>query len=627
MGQRWAIHGQTESKVSSEGDRRFNGLDMTRDRSILEPGMLAVSQNKRLNNGIAATRPACDFPPDFNPGFTNQLLGSGVFSNPNGDEVLLVAESGQTFVWVLQYGKDPVQIPINADANPLLLSATFQVKFVQAFDHVLLLRRPAGGRPPLVWDGTYPPAGTAKFVAVTTTQTIPDVVIPNGCWNGEPFQERVLYYNDQFPFTIGTGINPDRDTILMSETDDYSAYDPAIGVFKINGGESNVLTSVMGYYRGGVLCFFRRGIHLLENFTNPSIGIGDQRMVNDFLGCVSNEGKVMVGVDVYFLSDPGAGVYRISEAVQDQIAVNPLAVSDPIQPFIDSINWPQATYWASMKTLGVYVYLAVPTDASTKILGTGNTQIAVYNQYTRQWESIDSFSDPKFSFQEMHVISLAGSTQNNQTQSPIIAPRRLIAVDWYRQQIYGLYWGNGHTDDEIGPGGQSFPINDSIETRGYTLGDPTMFKRFERTCFSIQTFAPELNLVSISDGYNEVKALNRFPVHKDRLHYYIHGKGKFIPGTSDPDAPKRMDYSVDDGTPSYVIEDFEGLPIGNITKWPGKQGSEILIGALQTSLERYQIRQNGRFASIGIYNTQGVCNITSVSVDGISVQEGIRVVA
>ena len=696
---RWALSGPKETKVLTEGDARFNGLDMTRDRAILEPGTLAVSQNKRLINGIAATRPGCQFPADFNPGFTNQLVGSGVFSNPNGDEMLLVAELNANFVWALQFGKDAVKIPIVAGT----LSSTyesgicdcFQVKFVQAYDHVYLLRRPSGKHSTLIWDGTLPPSSTANFTPVTQVSTpgTGDIIIPGGVypssfsdgvstsgsaiytsvtadfvsgdvgktitgtnipaattilsvtsptqitlsanatasgsalsftivsrtpfvryncpWNGEPFAERILLYNDQFPARVATP-TPDRDSFIMTNSEEWDLYNPATGFWQINSGESNVLTKVMGYYRGGVLCFFRRGIHILENFTlpPPTGPLGDQRMINNFLGLVSNTAAAQIGVDVYFLSEPGKGVYRISEAVQDQIAVNPLAVSDPIQPFMDTINWPQAQYWATMKTLGVYVYLGVPTDTSIDIIGTGNNMIAVFNQYTRQWESIDTFADPNFSFQELQVLSCGGV-------------RQLLAVDWYRHQIYGMYYGG--LTDQIGINGTDYPINDVIETRGYTLGDPVAFKRYERLNLGVQTFDPIFNLTSISDGFNERKTLNRVPITKDRLRYYIHGKGKFDPNTGDPLAPKRQDYSLGLAG-DYAIEDFEDLPVGAIQQWPGTLVSPYTLQKQQT-LERYQIRQNGRYASIRVDNSQGNCDVLSASVDGIPVQEGVKLVS
>ena len=76
-----------------DGDPGWTGIDMTRERDALEPGMLALGQNTRLRTRRARQRSGTAMPGDFNPtnGFTNYLVGSGVFTDPNGDELLLVA--------------------------------------------------------------------------------------------------------------------------------------------------------------------------------------------------------------------------------------------------------------------------------------------------------------------------------------------------------------------------------------------------------------------------------------------------------------------------------------------------------------------------------------------------------
>ena len=624
---RWSGQGQSESRVLSEGDARFIGMDLTRDPPLLQPGMLHYSGNKRLLNGVAETRPGIQFPPDFNPGYTNQLVGSGVFSNPNGDEMLLVGELNANFIWALEFGKDPVQIPIvNPDsvAGESGILDCQRVRFVQAFDHVYALRRPSGTHTALIWDGAIP----GQFVPVKLQAGAPgtSVVIPGGTsgtpvvrsnlvsWNGEPFAERILFYND-FDFVKRDGTVPDRDTLIMTDTDRWDSYDRANGAFRINSGESNVLTRVLGYYRGSVLVFFRRSIHILENFTTPVPTatppiVGDQRQINNFLGCVSNQSMCQVGVDVYFLSEPGRGVYRISEAVQEQIAVNPMAVSDPLQGVIDLINWNQAAQWASMRALGPYVYLAVPINYPPPFTPPrGNNVVLVYNQYSRQWESIDFFLDPNFSFQEMHVL-LCGDV------------RQMVAVDWYRKQVHGMYYGG--LTDMIGVGGAEYTIQDLIQTRGYTLGDPTAFKRFERTSIAVETFDPEFKVSSNTDGYNEVKLLTDVPVTKNRLRYYIHGHKFYTEGVDSEDAPKREDYSA--ANVNYAIEDFQSLQTGPLTNWPGVNATTY-TGEDQSTVERFQIRQNGRWVFITINNAFGRCNVAAVSVDGIPVQEGIRTLA
>ena len=53
---KWETYGPRDSRVLVDGDARFVGVDMTRDRALLGPGILARSENKRLRNGAAATR-------------------------------------------------------------------------------------------------------------------------------------------------------------------------------------------------------------------------------------------------------------------------------------------------------------------------------------------------------------------------------------------------------------------------------------------------------------------------------------------------------------------------------------------------------------------------------------------
>ena len=155
--------------------------------------------------------------------------------------------------------------------------------------------------------------------------------------------------------------------------------------------------------------------------------------------------------------------------------------------------------------------------------------------------------------------------------------------------------------DQIGLGVSQVSIQDLIETRGYTLHDPTAFKRFERVNIGLKAFEPSFLISSISDGQNEIKSLTtNGPVTKSNLRYYIHGHKFFHAGVDNPDSAKREDYFA--STAPFDIEK-------------------------QETIERYQIRQNGRWASIQVYNTQGNCDISAISVDGLPVSEGIRTLA
>jgi len=73
------------------------------------------------------------------------------------------------------------------------------------------------------------------------------------------------------------------------------------------------------------------------------------------------------------------------------------------------------------------------------------------------------------------------------------------------------------------------------------------------------------------------------------------------------------------------VEDFEEFPVGPIDFLPPtgiNQG-----GPMQQSLERFQIRQNGRYCQIEVESDSGQCDVLGVGIEAIPAQEGIKVVA
>ena len=64
----------------------------------------------------------------------------------------------------------------------------------------------------------------------------------------------------------------------------------------------------------------------------------------------------------------------------------------------------------------------------------------------------------------------------------------------------------------------------------------------------------------------------------------------------------------------------------SIEVWAGTNASVYNYEKQQT-LERYQIRQNGRWASIRVDNSKGICDVLAVSVDGIGVADGLKLLA
>jgi len=586
-----------------DGDRRFIGLDMTRDRALLGPGMLAVSENKRLRNGSADTRKGVIEPVDFYAPFTNILLGSGIYCNPNGDEVMLVAENTRNFVWALQYGKDPIQIKIDPAAGTLTGITT--VRFCQAFDKVLLFRRnPIAGNDTLEWNGNTDQTNAANYfkeVVVSPGGGTDTVLIPPTT-DGEPFQSRVLLYNSCWPspvawdHTIPARFTTGRDQMVMSLILDYTRTDPVYDVFRLNAGESDYITRIWPYYNGSVIVFKKNTIHLLGNFTGDTT-LATQGMLSKRLGLSGPFGVTEDGNDLLFLSEPG-GIFRLSEVIQERIGAQAVPVSDPIQPIIDQINWlaardPRFGGGARAETLGIYTFFALPIGKLA--YGLGNNTVAVFNSATKLWESIDTWADPTFSIHAMHVTNYDGA-------------RALYALDYARSRVYVLY--QAESFEQIND--NAWPILDAIETRGYTCDDPNSFKRFARAPIALRTSDPEAYVSAITDGVNEVKALTPLPLTKDRRKFYQHGHKDWGSG-DDPLEPKRQDYSVMEIS-DYQGLDFDDLPIGPITDVPGTSVS-MTAGPRQQTLERFSVRTNGRWVSLRIENKSGVCDVLSVGVE------------
>jgi hypothetical protein len=210
----------------------------------LQPGTLARSENKRLRIGAAATRLGNVQASDFNVAFVNQFIGSGIYSNPNGDEVMLIAEKDQTYVWALQYGKDAFKVNLHAGQT---LAGFAAVEFVQAFDKVLMLRRDGGT--PLEWDGTVGHTFDVVVAPPGAFSVIPSV------WHGTAFQSRVLYYKANFAAL------PWSYQFIESDILEYADYDPVLESFQVNAGEAGWITRLWPYFQQSVIVFKRRTIH------------------------------------------------------------------------------------------------------------------------------------------------------------------------------------------------------------------------------------------------------------------------------------------------------------------------------------------------------------------------------
>ncbi len=586
---RFDFYGQRDTPDITGGDDRFIGIDMTRDHPVVAPGMLTRGENTRVRTGRVQQRLGTLMPGDFNPvaGFGNYLVGSGVFRNPNGDEILLVAPAMTKYTWAVQQGKDPFKINYNGGVTGTngAGGGINGVQFVQAFNKVLLLRRPLQGSPTenLVWDGTAPVNGVSPTEWVLTTLSPDGLKLVPGTFNGEPFMDRIIFYKANQPSTTT------RDEWLMSDVEDYTSYDSVFQRFRTNPGEADFITRIMSYYRGAVVIFKNQSIHLAELQPKYPVSI-TQRILNRTLGAFGNKMPVMIGSDVLFLSMPG-GFYSLSEVIQEQITTLPVPISEPIQDVINDINWPVTAQIGCSAALDNYAFFAVALGRGASRLNA----ILVYDTQSKQWVSApDRWTDETFAFNAMHVTNYDGVS-------------RLFAIDYVNSAIYLLYEG---ISDQLTTGEWTVPFK--METRGYTGDDPLSFKRYGRAILGLSTYDPEITVTAITDGHAEEKNLTPEPITKDRTKFYQHGHKDFDVLTDDPNEIKREDYSIVD-LDNFASDDFEDLPVGPISFIPAT--SPLVVGNSQQSLERFLVRSWGRWCSLRIENNSGSCEVTSAGVE------------
>lgn len=566
---RYSTAQTTPTAPAQEGDPFFDRVNEKEERSSLPPGTLAKSVNKRLRRKKAECREGT-WPPVFsNIAAPTSIRGFGVYSNPNGDEVLLVA--GLNEVYVIKDGSYPTTIAVDS-------SLASSVEFVQAHDKVIifqgLLKRQ------LMWDGVDSKGFkqiTKSNPADTSTKLIPKAI------TAEHVSDRLVIISG-------------RNTVIATDILDYTSYDAALEEFFINRDSGDGLVRIFNYAKGIVICFGSRSTALLLNFEDDPT-LATIELLNSHLGLAGRKAVEMLGGDVLFLSDPG-GIYRIAQSFESRLQAIPLPVTDPIQPLIDRINWKAAT-GAVAKANGEYVYFAVPIDGS-KV----NNCMIVFNGATDIIEGYDTWPSP-FQIDDLAVTLYQGE-------------RRLFALDKNAKRIYLMY--EGKSDFIYDPGTETtteHPIADLIETRGFQSPgynpasrsyDYSTRRDFKNVEIGLSTWAPSLTVTELTEAANDERPLNSNPITKSRTEYYTFGRKNFdlTNANDDWDLPGREDYSM-------IIDDTGFDP-----------GSGIDFDRKQNCTLRFATKARGRYVSYRIEGNGGQSDVLGVLMESTGTQREPR---
>lgn len=593
---RWQNFTRGDTVPFTDGDLGWLGIDSTHDRDKIIRGMLYEGRNTRLRTGSVKQRGGTQIPQDFNPtgGFENSLVGAGLFKDPLGRELLLVAPASVDYTVALAFSRDPVQIDYATSPAPTGDNGSGIVEFVQTFDKVHLLRIPNQGSPGenLVWNGGTTATDADRW-NVTTLSTNGFTLVP-AKWHGEPWGDRCIFYTALWPGA------PERDTWIVTDLYDYSSYDPVYQTIRTNAAQSDTITRIKAYMKGSAIIYKNKTVHLAQDLGTYPFSVGQRKLAD--IGSIGINMPLDIGGDQIFLSQPN-GFYRLSEIIQDQIVALPVPISEGIQRVIDQINWPYTTIWGCSAALGNYAFFGVCLGPTAQRLNT----VLVYDTQRRQWESAgDTWRDPSFAFNKLISLDFGGT-------------QRLCAVDYNSGTIYLLYEG---VRDELRTGSFSVPFR--MVSRGYVGSEGMAIKKFGRLRVSIASWDPKVNITAKMDGVNEEFLLTEDPITKSNANYYSLGKDPFNPLTDDPRAPYREDYSTSDFD-NFVAEDFESLPEGEISMIPGTLFEAVTD--MQESVEPLMVRQMGRHCSIIVENDEGQVEVQAIELEGQQSINTIRTAA
>lgn len=550
---RYAKYFPRDTPMEIKGDPILLGIDMVTKPAALRPGYGQDAQNKRFGRGSADTRKGTVTPVHANIPTYGTIYGGGIYSDPNTSSEEWLMLAVSDGVWFVREGRYPVKVDLAAG---LTIDGT--VNLIQCFDVVVLFR--GFDETPLVWEGNW----YGEFTEIEQSAS--------GSTNPIPNSDTAVLFGPANRLLVKAS----RDEIAVSDSGDFTRYDEILDEFRINSGSDDSITVIFPYDKTTILIFKDQSIFLVENI------FGDLSTVKG--GDVSREGKGSVaqfgvqkwGSKVVFFANDGIWALKPAEnANNGLLEVEQMPVSYEVTPLIDRINWSAASGIVS-EQLGDEIIFAVPIDGSTY-----NNAALVLNRVTGVWAGLDTWdSDSGFRMDRLFVTDYLGR-------------KRIYAVDFEHGRVCVMYEG---TSDTVGT--TDYPISDYFHSRGYAAAE-LGFQYLSRVVITEETQNPSLTITAYTDGVNEGQTLaeNRT---RNRLKYWTWGKADYDITDADSNHGVR-------GRQDYTFLSTDGAPSDH----------NIDPNLKQQVDDPYPIRDVGRSISIKIANSQGICNVHSIAVDGM----------
>lgn len=567
------------------------------NEAILGPGTLADARNVRLTDGIARTRPGFRATLHLNqPWWTGavagdyEVLGSGVFSDPDGVEWLMLAVIvGGSTSQVLAVRDNSSYRTLPLGAGQTFVSGS-RVDLVQGFDGMLCFRGDGVGsedeQTPLAWAGDWI-AGAFDEVAQTNNGSF-DAPIPNA-------STATTMANRLF---CASG----RDTVAVSDILEYTRWDAALNEFRINEGSDDRIVALVPWRNSNLLVLMEQSTHVITGVSGDLSGAAVQT-VHRSLGCVGPRAWAYVGGDVAFLSQ--SGIYRVSEIFENSNQVAEVPMSDPVDGTLRRVN-PAAIHRACAILDGTLVRWALPIDGASEC-----NCLLTFDTAAGTWQGIDTWTErsddvPAFRIDRLHRVDYLPSDVGTSGQRGaggklavavhLGTKPEVVALDVPGAIADDFHWTSGTTSAATyrTTGGE---ILTEIQTRGYVFSELGI-KQCRSVRLMLETLDATWTVLSLTDGWNEQTTLKSGRTH-DRSRYVKWGQTDYVvTNTNDDfDVPYRQDYAVK--LPFYT------------------RSKGVILDVMQAHQDAYTVRSQDRWTGFRLICTAGRIALKAIEAEAL----------
>ena len=572
------------------------------NQQLLGPGTLVDAINVRLSDGIAETRDGYLSPIHLNQpwwsgasGGDYEAVGSGVYSDPNGMEWLMLAvidNTGASAVSKVFALRDDSTVRTLALDTGLSFTSGSRADMVQGFADLIVFRGDGvdseDEQTPLTWDGDWTDP-TFREVPQTSSGRFEDP-IPNAA-SAVTMSNRLL---------CASG----RDTVAVSDILDFTRWDSALNEFRVNEGSDDRIVALIPWRKTNLLVMMEQSVHLITGVTGD-LSAASVETVNRSLGIVGPRAWAYIGGDVAFLSQDG--IYRISEAFENTNLVKELPMSDPVEGYIRRIN-PLAIHLSVAIADGSMIRWALPIDGASR-----PNAILTFDATTQTWMGLDRWTDrgddvPAWRPDRLHRIDYLPSAASTSTGQRGAGGKLTVGISLGTKpeacllEVPGadadtFLWTSGTTSSETYTTTDGEILTD-VTTRGYVWQDLGV-KQCRAVRLALETYDAEWTVRVRSDGYNEETDLSPSARTVDRTVYQNWGQTAYTAtnANDDFDVAHRDDYSVI-------------LPF-----YPKTKG--VVPGTFQSRTDAYPVRSTDRWTGFRLVNTQGRIKLKAIEAEAL----------